>query len=365
MSNTIEQTVAAIPQQRSPEITHAVLARWDSLTKPRGSLGVLEQAVVKLAEIQGDAMPRTVRRCIYTFCGDHGITEEGVSLYPSVVTREMVKNFVRGGAAINVLCRHLEIDTCIVDAGVKGPGITGTLDRRIGDGTANFLKQPAMTRAQAISCLEAGILIARDAATHFDLVGVGEMGIGNSTSASALLCAFTGATPAEAVGRGAGLNDAGVQHKCDVVAAALASHPVNLTDPLSVISAFAGFEIVMMAGFLLGAAACRLPVVLDGFICGAAFLTAQAFYSGMESHVFFAHRSAERGHARLLSSVNAKPLLHLEMRLGEGTGAALAMNLICSATDLYREMATFAEAAVSDVTESSQTISGNAENPLP
>lgn len=349
MSNTIEQTVADIPRQQRAEITEAVRTRWDSLTKPRGSLGLLEDEIVKLAEIQGTAMPRTGRRAIYTFCGDHGITEEGVSLYPSVVTREMVKNFVGGGAAINVLCRHLGIEACIVDAGVSGPKLTGILDRRIGSGTANFLRGPAMSRAEALSSLETGIDIARDAATRFDLAGVGEMGIGNTTSASALLCVFTGATPAEAAGRGAGLDDAGVQHKCRVLTAALAMHQVDPQDPLSVISAFGGFEIAMMAGFLLGAASCRLPVILDGFITGAAFLIARAFYCDIESHVFFAHQSAEHGHDRLLRSVRSKPLLRLEMRLGEGTGAALAISLISSAADLYREMATFAEADVSDV----------------
>jgi len=349
VSNTIEQTVADIPRQQRTEVSEAVRTRWDSLTKPRGSLGLLEDEIVKLAEIQGNAMPRTGRRGIYTFCGDHGITEEGVSLYPSVVTREMVKNFGRGGAAINVLCRHLGIEPCIVDAGVSGPKLTGILDRRIGSGTANFLRGPAMSRAQALSSIEAGIEIARNAATRFDVVGLGEMGIGNTTSASALLCVFTGATPAEAAGRGAGLDDAGVQHKCRVLTAALAAHQVDPQDPLSVISAFGGFEIAMMAGLLLGAASCRLPVVLDGFVSGAAFLIARAFYSDIENHVFFAHHSAEHGHARLLGSVRSKPLLHLGMRLGEGTGAALAIGLLSSAADLYREMATFAEAAVSDV----------------
>ena len=280
------------------------------------------------------------------FCGEHGITQEGVSLYPSVVTREMVKNFVRGGAAINVLCRQLAIDTFVVDAGVSGPKFEGTLDRRIAEGTRNFLQQPAMSREQAAGAIESGIVLAQQAAESFDIAAVGEMGIGNSTSASALLCAFAGATPEEAVGRGAGLDDAGLLHKRQVLTVALAKRACDTADPLSVVSAFAGFEIAMMAGFLLGAASRRLPVVVDGFISGAAFLIARAFYPEIGSYLFFGHRSAEHGHGRLLQLGDA-PLLDLGMRLGEGTGAALAMGLLVSAVSLYRDMATFAEASVS------------------
>ncbi len=349
MSNTIEETIAEIRRQPQPDLTEAVRARWDSLTKPRGSLGLLEEQVVKLAEIQGSHMPRIERRCLYVFCGDHGITEEGVSAYPSVITREMVKNFVSGGGAINVLCRHFDIETRVVDAGVAGSKVAEILDCRIGNGTANFLRGPAMSRDQARAAIETGIHLARDAAHDFDIAGIGDMGIGNSTSASTLLCAFTGVMPAEAVGRGAGLDEAGVEHKCGVVKAALAAHGVNANDPLSVISAFSGFEIAMMAGFLLGAAAKRLPVVIDGFISGAAFLIARAFYSDITNHVFFAHRSAEHGHAHLLAFAQARPLLDLGMCLGEGTGAALAIHLLCSAVHLYREMATFEEASISDL----------------
>lgn len=345
--NTLEETLAAIPEQGKPRLADAVRARWDSLTKPRGSLGRLEESVVRLAEIQNTAMPSAERRAMYVFCGEHGITEEGVSLYPSAVTREMVKNFVRGGAAINVLCRQLAIQTFIVDAGVSGPKLEGTLHRRIAEGTRNFLRGLAMSRDEARRALESGIQLACEAAPLFDIAGVGEMGIGNSTSASALLCAFTGATPDEAVGRGAGLDDTGVLHKRDVIAAALAHHACAATDPLGVTAAFAGFEIAMMAGFILGAARSRLPVVIDGFISGAAFLIAQGFYPAIGTHVLFGHRSAEHGHARLLEAGEV-PLLDLGMRLGEGTGAALAMGLLASAVGLYREMATFAEASVSD-----------------
>lgn len=347
--NTIEETIAGIPRDGAPEITQAVCERWDSLTKPRGSLGVLEASVVKLARIQGLAVPRVDRPCVYVFCGDHGITEEGVSLYPSVVTREMMKNFVRGGAAINVLCRQLGIGTRIVDAGVAGPKLDGVIDRRVNSGTRNFLRGPAMSRDEATAAIEHGIDLAREAAEQFNLTGLGEMGIGNSTAASAILCALTGAKPEEAAGRGAGLDDAGIGRKRAVLTEALARHSVDSRDPIAVLSAFGGFEIAMMAGFLLGAAARRLPVVIDGFISSAAFLVARAFYPAIGEHVFFGHRSAERGHQRLLAEADGLALLDLGLCLGEGTGAALAMGLLASAVNLFRDMATFAEAAVSDI----------------
>lgn len=348
---TIEQTIAEIPRQPAVEIARAVRERWDSLTKPRGSLGVLEESVVKLAEIQRSAEPRAHLCCVYVFCGDHGITEEGVSLYPSVVTREMVKNFIRGGAAINVLCRNLAIETRIIDAGVAGSKLDDVIDRRVGNGTRNFLRGPAMSREDAGTAITRGIELAGDAASCFNLVGLGEMGIGNSTSASAILCALTGATPEEAAGRGAGLDDQGVVRKRQVLEEALAIHKVDPADPISVVSAFGGFEIAMMAGFLLGAASRGLATVVDGFISSSAFLVARAFYPAIGHHVFFSHRSAELAHQRMLLEAGGQPFLDLGLCLGEGTGAALAMNLLASAVHLYREMATFVEASVSDIQE--------------
>jgi len=346
--HTIEQAISEIPRGYSEEIAQAARERWDSLTKPRGSLGALELEVVRLAQIQDRAMPSVERQCMYVFCGDHGITAEGVSPYPSVVTREMVKNFVRGGAAINVLCRHFGIETVVVDAGVGGPKLQGVLDRRIADGTRSFLREAAMSEEQAELSVAQGIELGRDAATRFDLAGVGEMGIGNSTSASALLCALTRATPVEAAGTGAGLDEAGLQRKRDVLFAALELHRAK-RDGMGVLAAFGGFEIAMMAGFILGAASRRLPVVIDGFISSAAFLVARTLCENIGDFVFFGHRSAELAHARLLQEVGARPLLDLGMRLGEGTGAAMAMGVLTSGVKLYREMATFAEASVSDV----------------
>ena len=333
----------------SASIADAVRARWDSLTKPRNSLGILESSVVRLAEIQQSVAPTVDRRCIYVFCGDHGMTEEGVSLYPSVVTREMVKNFVRGGAAINVLCRDLKIETRIVDAGVAGPKLEGVMNWRVGNGTRNFLHELAMSREEAQTAIDRGVALASDAAGKFDIVGLGEMGIGNTTSASAILCALTGASPEEAAGRGAGLDEIGVERKREVLKIALAKHDADGSDPVAVLSAFGGFEIAMMAGFLLGAHSNRLPVVVDGFISGAAFLVSRAFDPAVATTVFFAHRSAEQAHQKLLDYVGAKPLLDLGLCLGEGTGAALAIGLLTSAVSLYRHMATFAEASVSDI----------------
>ncbi len=345
---SIESTISKIGATESPVLEAAVRNHWDSLTKPRGSLGKLEAGVLRLALIEERSQPRVERQAIYIFCGDHGITEEGVSAYPSSVTREMMKNFIAGGAAISVLCRSFGISTHVIDAGVAGPKLDGVLDYRIASGTRNFAHSPAMSQEQLVSAVEEGIAIGRKASCTYDLVGVGEMGIGNTSSASTLLCAFTGIEPEAAVGRGAGLDDEGLRRKVKVLSRALTLHRAQLISPLAIASIFAGFEIAMMAGFLLGAASCRLPVVLDGFITGAAFLIAQSLCPRIGDYVLFSHCSSEPGHRLLLGYANAEPLLALDMRLGEGTGAALAMNLLTQAVKLYTQMATFAEAAVSD-----------------
>ena len=345
---SIESTISEIGPTGFPALETAVRARWDSLTKPRGSLGRLEDSVLRLALIKQRPHPPVERQGIYIFCGDHGVTEEGVSAYPSAVTGEMMKNFIAGGAAINVLCRSFGISTYVIDAGVAGPKLPGVMDCRIADGTQNLAHGPAMTHAQLTTAINRGIALGRQASSTYDLVGVGDMGIGNTTSASALLCAFTGIEPEAAVGRGAGLDDQGLLQKRDVITRALAFHQAELISPMAIASVFAGFEIAVMAGFLLGAASCRLPVMLDGFVTGAAFLLAQSLCSRVSEYVLFSHCSAEPGHQLLLQFAQAKPLLALDMRLGEGTGAALAMNLLTQAVKLYEQMATFGEAAVSD-----------------
>ncbi len=347
----IEETLASIPPfNPSKAITTEVRARWDSLTKPRGSLGRLETEILRLAEIQNTSDPSLDAVATYVFCGDHGITKENVSAYPQAVTREMMKNFVAGGAAINVLCRNAGIETVIVDAGVCGSKIPGVLDRRIAEGTRSFLDGPAMDATQAREALESGIALAGEAATRFEMVGLGDMGIGNSASASALLSAYLGIPPEQSVGRGAGLDDAGLSHKRRVISKALSRYKDELTtmNPIQVLAHFGGFEIAMMTGFVLGAVAKKLAVMIDGFICTAAFLAAQRICSYVADYVFFAHESAEPGHAPVLRALGRRPLLNLDLRLGEGTGAALAISVLRSGLHLYREMATFAEASVSD-----------------
>jgi nicotinate-nucleotide--dimethylbenzimidazole phosphoribosyltransferase len=347
----IEETLAKISRlECATPVTTAVQARWDSLTKPRGSLGRLESEILRLARIQATPNPNLDRAAIYVFCGDHGITKENVSAYPQAVTREMMKNFVAGGAAINVLCRNGGIDTVIVDAGVCGPNIEGVLDRRIAEGTRSFLHGPAMDEVQARAALEAGIALAGESAHRFDTVGLGDMGIGNSASASALVSAFLEVPPEECVGPGAGLEGAALKHKKRVISQALSRYGDELRsmDALKVLAVFGGFEIAMMAGFTLGAAANRLPVMIDGFICTAAFLAARKFCPNVTDYVFFAHQSAEPGHLPVLKALERRPLLDLGLRLGEGTGAAMAIAVLRSGLQLYREMATFAQASVSD-----------------
>ncbi|HML15933.1 MAG TPA: nicotinate-nucleotide--dimethylbenzimidazole phosphoribosyltransferase [Bryobacteraceae bacterium] len=313
------------------ELERRIRARLDSLTKPPGSLGRLESLALQLGLVQRSEMPSIGRKAIAVFCADHGIVEEGVSPYPSGVTRQMVDNFRAGGAAITVLCRHCGIEPVIVDMGVGQP-------------TKNFAWEPAMTRAQAENAIETGMRRA-DAA---DLLGAGEMGIGNTTSAAALLSVFSGLDPHETAGRGTGLDEAGVARKADVIRRAIALHKCNPRDPVEVLAAMGGFEIAAIAGLILGAAERRRMVVLDGFISCAGALIARAIAPESMDYVVFSHRSAERGHRKMLEFLGAQPLLDLDMRLGEGTGAAIGMNLVEAAVKLYREMATFESAGVSN-----------------
>lgn len=336
----------------SLSLEEQIQLRLNQLTKPLGSLGELETLAARYCIARGVAMPSLPRKTIYVFCADHGIVEEGVSLYPQEVTRQMVFNFQRGGAAINVLCRAFGIEAVVVDAGVAGDPIGGIVNLRVGAGTRNFARERAMTREQAMQAIDAGKKLAREASTHCDLAGIGEMGIGNTSSAAAIFSALTRTSASETTGRGTGLDAAGVAHKAEVIRAALQKHLPDAADPVDVLSAVGGFEIAMMAGFLLGAYEVRLPVVVDGYITAAAALIAHRLYPESLSTAFFSHRSAEAGHRSLLAELGATPPLDLGMRLGEGTGAALAMNLIDTALKLYLEMATFGEAAVSEAVPS-------------
>jgi nicotinate-nucleotide--dimethylbenzimidazole phosphoribosyltransferase len=304
-------------------------ARLDSLTKPPGSLGRLEDLAVQVGLIQATAEPAIGSKAMVVFCADHGVVEEGVSAYPQEVTAQMMANFRRGGAAINVLCRQYDIEPRIVDLGVGRPA-------------GNLARQPAMPRPEAAAAFELG-----RAQALADVIGAGEMGIGNTTAAAAVLCAFTGASLEEAVGTGAGLDAAGMARKRAVVKRALELHRPDPSDPLGVLAAVGGREIAAIAGLIVGAAERRRAVVLDGFICCAAALAVRALEPAALDYVVYSHCSAERGHRAMLAALGARPLLDLGMRLGEGTGAALGIGLVESAVRLYREMATFAGAGVS------------------
>jgi nicotinate-nucleotide--dimethylbenzimidazole phosphoribosyltransferase len=313
-----------------PELEARIRARLDSLTKPPGSLGRLEELALQLGLIQATDMPRLGRKAMIVFCADHGVVEEGVSPYPAEVTRQMVANFRSGGAAINVLCRHGGIEPVIVDMG-------------IGNGTRNFTREPAMTRAEAEQALDTGFAYAAKA----EILGAGEMGIGNTTSAAALFSAFSRIDVVETTGRGTGLDDAGLARKIEVIRRALALHSPDPKDPIGVLASVGGFEIAALAGLILGAASRRHLVMLDGFITGAAAIIARALNPASLDYVVFSHCSAERGHRKMLEFLNARPLLNLEMRLGEGSGAALGIGILETAVNLYREMATFQGAGVS------------------
>ena len=338
-----------IANTANPDLEKRVLHRWNSLTKPPGSLGRLESLVLELALIQATDKPRLARKALALFCADHGVTAEGISAFPREVTAQMVHNFLSGGAAISVLCRKHGVEPVVVDAGVDGPVAAGALNYKIAEGTANFAKGPAMTAAQAERALRNGIALAAEISQRSDIAVVGEMGIGNTTSASALLCAFAGCNGSAAAGAGTGLNAARISHKAKVIDDALELHQtaVESKDPIAILCAVGGFEIAMMAGFLLGAAAARLPVMIDGFICCAAVLVARAINPAMMNYLIFSHKSAEAGHQRMLAELGARPLFDLDMRLGEASGAVLALSILESALALYNEMATFEQVGVS------------------
>jgi nicotinate-nucleotide--dimethylbenzimidazole phosphoribosyltransferase len=347
----LDETLSSI-RPPDDEAAWAADARLDSLTKPLGSLGRLEEIVRRYAAIRRDGDARMGRGALAVFVADHGIAAEGVSAFPQAVTAEMLRNIAGGGAAISVLARRFGYELRIFDMGVavdtSAHPLPGVTYRRIGAGTRNVLNAPAMSREQAVRALEVGIETARElGAAGTTLLGIGEMGIANSTPAAALLAAALEIAPGEVAGRGTGLDDDGLRRKVGVVERALEIHRDTLGDPLAMLAAFGGFEIAAMAGVSLGGAALGIPVVVDGFIATAAAATAEKIHPHLIDHLFFSHRSAEGGHALALERLGARPILDLDMRLGEGTGAALAMNVIESALELFHRMATFAGAGVS------------------
>jgi nicotinate-nucleotide--dimethylbenzimidazole phosphoribosyltransferase len=325
-----------------------VRARLDSLTKPPGSLGRLEEIALRFAMIRGEEVPSPARKGMFVFCADHGVVEEGISPFPQSVTRQMARNFVEGGAAINVLCRRLEIRPEIIDVGIAGPPIPGVHDRKIASGTRNLARERAMSREQAERALAIGKALAERAATEYDMVGLGEMGIGNTTSAAAVLSVCSGESPHRTVGPGAGLDVSGVRKKAETIERALRLHAPDPTDGVDILSAVGGFEIAAIAGFIVGGSKSRLPIVLDGFPCCAGALIARVIDADSLAPVFFSHVSAEPAHRLMLDVLAARPYYDFGLRLGEGTGAALFMGVMDAAVRLYREMATFTEARVAN-----------------
>ncbi len=323
-------------------------ARLDRLTKPPGSLGRLEELAVRAALVTGSEHPRLAAPVIFTLAGDHGVVAEGVSAYPQAVTAQMVENFCRGGAAVNVLARQAGARVVVADLGVAAelPPHPQLLSRKIAFGTANMARGPAMSREQALAAIAAGAALVEEAAP--DCVGTGEMGIGNTTAASALTAALTGADAAAVTGRGTGVDNAGWARKVAVVRQALAVNRPDPRDPLGVLSAVGGFEIAGLVGVILAGAARRVPVVLDGFIATAAALVAVRLHGDTREYLLAAHRSTEPGHRLLLETLGLAPYLDLGMRLGEGTGAALGIGLLRAALACAAEMATFKEAGVSE-----------------
>ncbi len=335
----------------------AARARQVQLTKPQGALGRLEALSIQLAGITAQPRPRFNEPVIITMAGDHGVARQGVSAYPSKVTAQMVLNFLRGGAAINVLARHVGARVVVVDMGVAADleSQTGLVSAKIARGTRDFSVEPAMTRDEARRAIETGIEIASreiDPATHVpggaDIIGTGDMGIGNTTASSAMVAAMTRHPVAQVTGRGTGVDDAGLARKIHTIERALVRHQPNPDDALNVLSKVGGFEIGGLAGVMLGAAARRVPVVIDGFISGAAALIACGIAQSVQSYLIAAHRSFEIGHRAVLEHLHLEPLLDLDLRLGEGTGAALGISLCLAAAKILDEMATFSDAGVAE-----------------
>ena len=334
------------------EAMAAARERQDRMTKPRGSLGALEDVSVRLAGLAGSCPPPLPEpACVAVFAADHGVHAQGVTPWPQEVTAQMVANFLAGGAVVNAFAAQAGAEVTVVDVGVAAEleTVPGLLPRKIAPGTADFTEGPAMTRDQATAAVVTGAEIARDlvAAGNRCLV-TGDMGIANTTASAALICAFTGADPADATGRGTGIDAATYARKIDVVCRGLDRHHPDPADPVGVLAAFGGFEHAALAGFILGAAALRVPVILDGVIAGAAALAAAALAPDAIAACFAGHRSAEPGHAVTLSYLGLRPLVDLGLRLGEGTGAVLALPLVQSAARALRDVATFDSAGVAD-----------------
>jgi nicotinate-nucleotide--dimethylbenzimidazole phosphoribosyltransferase len=325
--------------------------RLDNLTKPQGSLGRLEEIAKRLVAITGQRDPDLSKKMVFTLAADHGITEEKISAFPKEVTAQMVYNFVNGGAAVNVLAKHAGSRIIVADFGVaaelKIPESAIFKNRKIASGTRNFKVGAAMSRQEAVLSVEKGIELLEDS-LPLGIVGTGEMGIGNTTSAAAMAAVFTQRQVKELVGRGTGLDDAGLKHKIGVIEEALKLHLPDPRDPIGVLEKVGGFEIGGMAGIMLASASHRIPVVIDGFISGAAALLACQLKPEVKEYMFASHCSTEPGHRLMLEHLGLEPILDLRMRLGEGTGSCLAFSLIEASAKILSAMATFSDAKVSE-----------------
>ncbi len=329
--------------------------RMDILTKPQGSLGRMEDLAVQLAGINGDFFPCGTKKRVVVMAADHGVTGEGISAYPSEVTAQMVANFTGGGAAINVFGRQNDVEVVVIDIGVKvDTKLPGVKSVRVKAGTDNFRRRAAMSRTEALQAVAAGIECAEEAAKDgVKVLATGEMGIGNTTSSSAVMAALSGYEASLVVGRGTGLDDERLLHKQEIVSESLELHKPDPSDPLGVLSLVGGLEIAALAGLILGAARLGIPVVIDGFISSTAALAAVKLCPNAWYYLVPSHLSAESGHALLMDYLDLKPYLNMGMRLGEGTGAVLGMNLLEAAARVTLEMATFEDASVSNKEEDS------------
>lgn len=339
--------IPAIKPTADSSLSEQLTAAINAKTKPQGSLGMLETIAARIGLIQQSVQPRLIEPTIIIFVGDHGIVAENVSAYPQSVTWQMVENFLGGGAAINVFARQNHAALMIVDAGVNHDfgSRPGLIDLKIAPGTRNFAQEPAMTAAQCSLAMERGNKLVQS--IEGNLIGFGEMGIGNTTAAAAIMHKLTGMEIADCVGAGAGLSAQGITHKQRVLEQAVAYHG-DVRAPLGVLATFGGFEIAMMVGAMLGAAERRKIVLIDGFITTSALLVAAKLQPAILDYCLFSHCSAERGHQQMLQHLQASPLLQLGLRLGEGSGCALALPLVEAAVGFMNDMATFASAQVSE-----------------
>ncbi|MBU0567524.1 nicotinate-nucleotide--dimethylbenzimidazole phosphoribosyltransferase [bacterium] len=349
----LKETLSGITPVRE-DLSGETQRRLDNLTKPQGSLGRLEELAKKVVVITGNEKPVLTNKVIFTMAGDHGVAEEGVSLFPSEVTPQMVYNFVAGGAGINVLARHVGVRVVVVDMGVAAdlephPEI---VDKKVGYGTKNMVKEPAMSREEAIKALCAGIeVFEEELKKGIDIVGTGDMGIANTTASSAIVACITGAEVEKVTGRGTGITDEAWQNKVRAIKKALALNRPDPRDPVDVLAKVGGFEIGGLAGVILAAANHRVPVIIDGFISGAAALIATEIEPKVKDYLIAAHCSVEIGHKITLEKMGLRPLLDLDLRLGEGTGAALGMSIVEAGCKILNEMATFESAGVSEAAD--------------